>query len=141
MHMLLEGKTTDGFRHLLYEKLQKKEKVMGFGHRVYRNRMDPRASLMKEALRELAKEKKREDLFDMCEAGEAVMKEEKNLYPNLDYYAAPVYYLLSVPIALYTPIFFAARTLGLCAHVTEQYANNKLFRPRVLYSGPRDLHP
>ncbi|CDQ20715.1 citrate synthase [Halobacillus karajensis] len=141
MHMLLEGGTTDGFRHLLYEKLTNKEKVMGFGHRVYMKKMDPRAALMKEALRELSAERQREDLFEMCEAGEQLMKEEKGLYPNLDYYAAPVYYLLGIPIDLYTPIFFAARTLGLCAHVSEQYANNKLFRPRVLYTGPRGLHP
>ncbi|WP_026569189.1 MULTISPECIES: citrate synthase [Sediminibacillus] len=141
MYMLLEGKTTDGFRHLLYEKLKMKEKVMGFGHRVYMKKMDPRALLMKEALRELAAVNNRNDLMEMCEAGEQLMKEEKGLYPNLDYYAAPVYYLLGIPIDLYTPIFFAARTLGLCAHVSEQYANNKLFRPRVLYTGPRGLHP
>ena len=141
MHMLLEGETIDGFRHLLYEKLKNKEKVMGFGHRVYMKKMDPRAALMKEALRELAADRKCEKLFEMCEAGEQLMKEEKSLYPNLDYYAAPVYYLLGIPIDLYTPIFFAARTLGLCAHVSEQYANNKLFRPRVLYTGPRGLHP
>ncbi|WP_082235416.1 citrate synthase [Halobacillus massiliensis] len=141
MYMLLEGKTTDGFRRLLYEKLRSKEKIMGFGHRVYMKKMDPRAVLMKEALRELAENKKREDLFEMCEAGEQLMKEEKGLYANLDYYAAPVYYLLGIPIDLYTPVFFSARTLGLCAHVSEQYANNKLFRPRVLYTGPRGLHP
>ncbi|MFG6150237.1 citrate synthase [Halobacillus sp. B23F22_1] len=141
MHMLLEGRTTDGFRSLLYEKIKNKEKVMGFGHRVYMKKMDPRAALMKEALRELAAERKRDDLFGMCEAGEQLMKEEKGLYPNLDYYAAPVYYLLGIPIDLYTPIFFAARTLGICAHVAEQYSNNKLFRPRVIYTGPRGLHP
>ncbi|MGP4060519.1 citrate synthase [Halobacillus sp. H74] len=141
MHMLIEGETIDGFRRLLYEKLKNKEKIMGFGHRVYMKKMDPRASLMKEALRELSKDRNREDLFEMCEAGEDLMKQEKGLYPNLDYYAAPVYYLLGIPIELYTPIFFAARTLGLCSHVSEQYANNKLFRPRVLYTGPRGLHP
>lgn len=141
MHMLLEGETTDGFRHLLYKKLKNREKVMGFGHRVYMKKMDPRATLMKEALHELASSRNRRDLYEMCEAGEQLMKEEKSLYPNLDYYAAPVYYLLGIPIDLYTPIFFAARTLGLCAHVAEQYSNNKLFRPRVLYTGPRGLHP
>lgn len=141
MHMLLEGETVEGFRDLLYKKLQNKEKVMGFGHRVYMKKMDPRAALMKKALRELAAEKNREDLYEMCDAGEQLVKEEKGLYPNLDYYAAPVYYLLGIPIDLYTPIFFASRTLGLCAHVSEQYANNKLFRPRVLYTGPRGLHP
>ncbi|WP_102335625.1 citrate synthase [Salimicrobium jeotgali] len=141
MQMLVEGKTSEGFRLLLYDKLNRKEKIMGFGHRVYMKKMDPRAALMKESLRELSVDKNREDLFEMCEVGESVMKEEKGLYPNLDYYAAPVYYLLGIPIDLYTPIFFAARTLGLCAHVAEQYNTNKLFRPRVLYTGPRNLHP
>ncbi|KGX87381.1 citrate synthase [Pontibacillus litoralis] len=141
MYMLLEGKTVDGYRNLLYNKLQQKEKVMGFGHRVYMKKMDPRAALMKEALRELATEKGEAEIFEMCEAGEQIMKEEKGLYPNLDYYAAPVYYLLGIPIPLYTPIFFAARTLGLSAHVAEQQQNNKLFRPRVRYTGPRGLHP
>ncbi|MFC0523398.1 citrate synthase [Pontibacillus salicampi] len=141
MYMLLEGKTIDGFRNLLYEKLRNKEKIMGFGHRVYMKKMDPRAALMKEALRELAEEKGRMDLYEMCDAGEELMREEKGLYPNLDYYAAPVYYLLDIPIDLYTPIFYAARTVGLCAHISEQHANNKLFRPRVHYTGPRNLHP
>ncbi|MBH0229158.1 citrate synthase [Halobacillus yeomjeoni] len=141
MYMLLEGETVEGFRYLLYDKLKKKEKVMGFGHRVYMKKMDPRAALMKEALRELAEEKGRMDLYEMCEAGETLMREEKGLYPNLDYYAAPVYYLLDIPIELYTPIFYASRTLGLCAHIFEQHANNKLFRPRVNYTGPRGLHP
>ncbi|MBN8235697.1 citrate synthase [Halobacillus kuroshimensis] len=141
MHMLLEGRSVEGFRQLLLEKLARKEKVMGFGHRVYMRKMDPRASLMKEALRKLAAVKNREDLLECCEAGEELMKEEKGLYPNLDYYAAPVYYLLGIPIDLYTPIFFSARTLGICAHVAEQYTDNKLFRPRVHYTGPRGLHP
>ncbi|UOQ45747.1 citrate synthase [Halobacillus salinarum] len=141
MHMLLEAKTTDGFRHLLHQKLKNKEKIMGFGHRVYMKKMDPRATLMKKALKCLSDDKQRGDLYEMCEAGEQLMKEEKGLYPNLDYYAAPVYYLLGIPIDLYTPVFFAARTIGLCAHVAEQYGNNKLFRPRVLYNGPRGLHP
>ncbi|WP_283776852.1 citrate/2-methylcitrate synthase, partial [Bacillus cereus] len=70
-------------------------------------------------------------LYNMCEAGETVMREKKGLYPNLDYYAAPVYYMLGVPIPLYTPIFFSARTVGLCAHVIEQHSRNRLFRPRV----------
>ncbi|KGX91371.1 citrate synthase [Pontibacillus halophilus JSM 076056 = DSM 19796] len=141
MYMLLEGKTIDGFQHLLYEKLKNKEKIMGFGHRVYMKKMDPRALLMKEALKELAEEKDRMDLYEMCDAGETLMREEKGLYPNLDYYAAPVYYLLDIPIDLYTPIFYAARTVGLCSHVVEQHANNRLFRPRVQYNGPRGLHP
>lgn len=141
MYMLLEAKTEEGFRKLLYDKLSNKERIMGFGHRVYMKKMDPRAMLMKKALKELAEEKDRMDLYQMCELGEEIMKQEKGLYPNLDYYAAPVYYLLNIPIDLYTPIFFASRTAGLCAHVIEQHDHNRLFRPRVNYTGPRNLHP
>jgi citrate synthase len=96
---------------------------------------------MKESLAELVKEKNQQELYNMCVIGESVMKREKNLYPNLDYYAAPVYYLLGIPIDLFTPVFLAARTIGVCAHVMEQHENNRLFRPRVLYKGLRNLHP
>jgi citrate synthase (EC 2.3.3.1) len=102
--------------------------------------MDPRAQLLKETLRELVAAKGTgAELLEMCERGEAVMHAEKGLYPNLDYYAAPVYYLLDIPIELYTPIFFAARSAGLLAHIVEQHAQNRLYRPRVVYTGPRGL--
>ncbi len=137
MHMLLEAKTVEGFEKLLKSKLAKKEKIMGFGHRVYMKKMDPRALIMKQALRKLCDAKGDDLLYRMGEAGEAIMKEEKGLYPNLDYYAAPVYYMLGLPIELYTPIFFSSRTAGLCTHVIEQHENNRLFRPRVIYTGER----
>ncbi|HET7578742.1 MAG TPA: citrate synthase [Bacillales bacterium] len=140
MHMLLDGKTKEGFRKLLMDKLQNKERIMGFGHRVYMKKMDPRAALMKKALKNLADQKGNHELYEMCELGEDLMREEKGLFPNLDYYAAPVFYLLDIPIDLYTPVFFAARTVGLGAHVIEQHDNNRLFRPRVAYTGPRGLH-
>lgn len=135
MYMLQNAKSADEFETLLQKKLQNKEKIMGFGHRVYMKKMDPRASMMKESLKQLCDLKGDSLLLDMCEAGEKVMAEEKGLYPNLDYYAAPVYWMLGIPIPLYTPIFFSSRTAGLCAHVTEQHANNRLFRPRVKYTG------
>ncbi|MFD1168313.1 MULTISPECIES: citrate synthase [Bacillaceae] len=137
MHMLLEAKTVAGFEKMLMDKLERKEKIMGFGHRVYMKKMDPRASIMKESLKQLCEKKVDFLLLEMCEAGEKIMEEEKGLYPNLDYYAAPVYWMLGIPIALYTPIFFSARTVGLCAHVIEQHQNNRLFRPRVHYIGER----
>lgn len=137
MYMLLEAKTVEGFETLLLDKLKNKEKIMGFGHRVYMKKMDPRALIMKEALRKLCDEQGDDNLYRMCEAGEAIMEREKGLYPNLDYYAAPVYYMLGLPIELYTPIFFSSRTVGLCAHVIEQHENNRLFRPRVIYTGER----
>lgn len=141
MEMLKEAGTVEKFEEMLYTKLKNKEKVMGFGHRVYMKKMDPRALMMKEALKELCAEKGDHSLLEMCEAGEKIMAQEKGLYPNLDYYAAPVYWMLGIPIPLYTPIFFSSRTVGLCAHVMEQHENNRLFRPRVQYKGPRGLHP
>ncbi|MBW5445721.1 citrate synthase [Cohnella sp. CFH 77786] len=141
MKMLLEAGTEADIESLISGKLARKERIMGFGHRVYMKKPDPRAVLMKKALAVLAVEKDRTELFRMCAAGEEVMKREKGLFPNLDYYAAPVYYLLGIPIDLFTPVFLAARTAGICAHVMEQHESNRLFRPRVLYKGPRDLHP
>lgn len=141
MKMLLEAGTEANMEPLMMKKLAQKERIMGFGHRVYMKKVDPRAALMKEALAELVKAKNQQELYNMCVIGEEVMKCEKNLYPNLDYYAAPVYYLLGIPIDLFTPVFLAARTIGVCAHVIEQHDNNRLFRPRVLYNGPRNLHP
>lgn len=141
MTMLLEAGSADQIEPLIMKKLQNKERIMGFGHRVYMKKMDPRALLMKQALLKLAEEKGRQDLYDMCEIGEDVMRREKGLYPNLDYYAAPVYYLLNIPIDLYTPVFLAARVVGISAHVIEQHENNRLFRPRIRYIGPRNLHP
>ncbi|TNJ61619.1 citrate synthase [Paenibacillus hemerocallicola] len=141
MYMLQEAKTPEGLEKLMKARLAGKERIMGFGHRVYMKKMDPRALLMKEALADLCERRGSRELYEMCELGERIMREEKGLYPNLDYYAAPVYYLLGIPIDLYTPIFLASRTAGIGAHVMEQHANNRLFRPRVLYNGPRGLRP
>jgi citrate synthase len=140
MQMLLEAKTVSRFEELLETKLYKKERVMGFGHRVYMKKIDPRALMMKESLKQLCDMKGNDQLYQMCEAGEKIMEKEKGIYPNLDYYAAPVYWMLGIPISLYTPIFFSARTVGLCAHVIEQHANNRLFRPRVHYIGERHIY-
>lgn len=137
MYMLNEAKTVDGFEEMLQKKLLNKEKIMGFGHRVYMKKMDPRALMMKEALKLLSDINGDDLLLQMCEAGEKIMEREKGLYPNLDYYAAPVYWMLGIEIPLYTPIFFSSRTVGLCAHVMEQHANNRLYRPRVHYKGER----
>ncbi|MBD0380217.1 citrate synthase [Paenibacillus sedimenti] len=141
MLMLLEAGSEANLESLMLKKLAQKERIMGFGHRVYMKKADPRAILMKEALWKLTKAKNQPELYQMCVVGEEVMKREKNLYPNLDYYAAPVYHLLGIPIELFTPVFLAARTIGISAHVIEQHDNNRLFRPRVHYTGPRNLHP
>ncbi|MCR2803844.1 citrate synthase [Paenibacillus sp. SCIV0701] len=139
MDMLLEAETEAGMETLVRSKLAAKERIMGFGHRVYMKKPDPRALLMKEALAELSAERGDDRLLRMCVVGETIVASEKKLFPNLDYYAAPVYHLLGIPTPLFTPVFFAARTAGLCAHVMEQHENNRLFRPRVRYTGPRGL--
>lgn len=135
MHLLNETGSVSGFKDKLKEKLANHEKIMGFGHRVYMDRMDPRALVMKNILKELCDLQGDDTLLEMCEAGEAIMKKEKGLYPNLDYYAAPVFWLLDIPISLYTPIFFSARAVGFCAHIIEQQDDNYLYRPRVHYIG------
>ena len=138
MAMLERVTDPDVFERWLMDALARKERIMGFGHQVYRDRIDPRALLMKETLASFQTDTAR-CLLALCERGEAVMAREKRLYPNLDYYAAPVLRVLGVPTPLATPIIFAARTVGLLAHVLEQHANNRLFRPRVRYVGPRSL--
>ena len=143
MRMLLEEVVNpNAMAPYLKAKLQAKARIMGFGHRVYMHRPDPRAMMMKRLLGELVEAKgasvsKAHDLVAMCQIGEDVMRQEKGLFANLDYYAAPVYYLLGVPTELFTPIFFAARMAGLSAHIREQYGNNRLYRPRVRYVGAR----
>ena len=124
------------------ERLARKERIMGFGHRVYMRRYDPRAYLLKDAIPQLAHRRPEgPELVRIYQIVERVMLREKGLYPNTDYPVGLLYYLLGIPIELDTPIFLAARTAGLVAHVMEQHANNRLFRPRVLYQGPRGLHP
>ncbi|TXL66708.1 citrate synthase [Cerasibacillus terrae] len=135
MHDLLKADSASEFEELIMNKLRNKEKVMGFGHRVYMKKMDPRALVMKDALKQLCEAKGDYKLLEMCEAGEKVMEREIGIYPNLDYYVAPCYWLLDIPIPLYTPIFYGSRASGLTAHVIEQHDNNRLFRPRVKYTG------
>jgi len=120
------------------EKLAKKERIMGFGHREYKTG-DTRAVILKEYVRQLAEQAGRMDLYQIQETMERVMLREKNLHPNVDFPAAVIYYLMGIPIPLYTPIFAAARIVGWTAHVIEQHDDNRLIRPRSDYTGPRDL--
>src|SRR5699024_933527 len=112
--MVNEAATVEGFETLLKNKLANKEKVMGCGHRVYMDRMDPRALEMRKALTKHSELTGDTKLLDMCRKGEEVIKEAKGLYPNPDYYAAPVFWMLGIPIDLYTPIFFSSRVARLC---------------------------
>ncbi len=124
------------------DKLARKERIMGFGHRVYMHRPDPRAVLLGEDLPVLAERRPGGgDLVRSYEICAATMEREKGLYPNTDLPIGLLMYLLEIPIDLYTPVFLCARIAGLVAHVLEQHDDNRLYRPRVLYTGPRDKHP
>jgi citrate synthase len=119
------------------ERLQRHEKIMGFGHAVYRT-MDPRATVLKRIAREAGERHDDTVWSEIFEALEETTFEQKGLYPNVDLYAAGVYHVLGVPTDLMTPIFTLARMAGWTAHVREQYADNKVIRPGSEYVGPRD---
>jgi 2-methylcitrate synthase len=138
MKMLLElGQTASGDRvdDVIRGKLTRKEKIPGFGHRVYKTE-DPRATHLRQMSRELGKRSGNTAWFDMSQRIEALVKGEKKLNPNVDFYSASTYYALGIPLDLYTPIFAVSRISGWTAHVLEQYANNRLIRPRADYTGP-----
>ena len=138
MKMLLElGENVGGDRidDFVRGKLARKEKIPGFGHRVYRTE-DPRATHLRQLSRELGKRAGSTAWFDMSQRIEALVKAEKKLNPNVDFYSASMYYTLGIPIDLFTPIFAVSRMSGWTAHVLEQYANNRLIRPRADYTGP-----
>jgi 2-methylcitrate synthase len=116
-------------------KLAKKIKIPGFGHRVYHTE-DPRATHLRQMSRDLGQRAGQAIWFEMSQRIEAVVKAEKKLNPNVDFYSATTYYALGIPIDLFTPIFAVSRISGWTAHVLEQYANNRLIRPRAEYIGP-----
>ncbi|MEX2310066.1 MAG: citrate/2-methylcitrate synthase [Pirellulales bacterium] len=115
--------------------LGRKEKIMGFGHRVYKDG-DPRAVYLKELCGQLAKETGNEQFEEMAEVIQRVIWDEKKLPPNLDWPSARLYHYMGLPIELYTPLFVLSRVAGWCAHVIEQHDNNRLIRPRARYTGP-----
>ena len=115
--------------------LEKKEKIMGFGHRVYTT-SDPRNSVNKKMSKILAQEYGDNQLYDISEAIENTMWEKKKLFANADFYAASVYHFMGIPTYLFTPIFVCSRITGWAAHVMEQRKDNKLIRPAAEYVGP-----
>ncbi|CAN5682051.1 citrate synthase [soil metagenome] len=119
-------------------KLARKVKIPGFGHRVYRTE-DPRATHLRRMSKELGEKAGNTRWFEMSRRIEALVTGEKKLYPNVDFYSASTYYTLGIDIDLFTPIFAVSRISGWTAHCLEQYANNRLIRPRTDYIGPE--HP
>ena len=139
MEMLLEVKDPAKAQEFLQTSFRQGRKVMAFGHRVYKE-FDPRARLCKGYLKEMLKRRGGDDsLYRLCEAIEQGMWEAKHIPPNLDYYAAPIFYLLGIDVPLYTPIFTASRVFGWMAHYNEQVEENKLISPDATYVGPSGL--
>ncbi|HKT21390.1 MAG TPA: citrate/2-methylcitrate synthase, partial [Nitrososphaerales archaeon] len=139
MEMLLKVRDPAKAGEFLDATFKEGRKLMGFGHRVYKA-FDPRARLCKEYLGQMV-ERRGEGgrLYELCDAVEKEMWERKKIPPNLDYYAAPIFYLLGIEVPLYTPIFAASRVFGWMAHYNEQVEENKLIRPDSVYVGPMGL--
>jgi citrate synthase len=139
--MFAEIASPDRTEPYLLEKLAAHERVMGFGHRVYKDRADPRAVLLRTDLDGMvARSPDAARMVDIYDRATEVMAREKGLHPNADLPIGLILSLLGIPVELFTPIFMCARIAGIGAHVIEQHDHNRLYRPRVLYIGPRDLH-
>jgi citrate synthase len=135
IRMLTDIASLERVDDALHGKLARKEKIMGFGHRVYHTE-DPRATHLRAMSKALAESSGETRWYDMSRRIEKIMNEEKKLNSNVDFYSASVYYMLGIPPDLFTPIFAVSRISGWAAHVLEQYANNRLIRPRAEYIGP-----
>lgn len=135
MAMLEEIGSMDNVQTYIENKLNNKEKIMGFGHRVYKNG-DPRAKHLQKMSRELGKITGNMKWYDMSVQIEEIVTGMKGLKPNVDFYSASVYTSLKIPRDLFTPIFAFSRVSGWTAHILEQYENNRLIRPRAEYVGP-----
>lgn len=135
MAMLEEIGSIDKVEEYIKDKFAKKEKIMGFGHRVYR-KGDPRAKHLHEMSSKLADLKGDRKWVEMSEKIEEIVVSEKQLPPNVDFYSASTYTYLGIPRDLFTPIFAMSRVSGWTAHILEQYSNNRLIRPRAEYVGP-----
>ena len=139
MHAFEEIGTADRAEAWLDEALAEKRKIMGFGHRVYKNG-DSRVPTMKAALDTLVTEFDRHDLGDLYDALEKAMGDRKGIKPNLDYPSGPAYNLMGFDTETFTPLFVASRIVGWTAHIMEQQASNALIRPLSAYNGVEERH-
>jgi citrate synthase len=139
--MIMLGKIGDASKaeEWIRAALARKDKIMGFGHRVYKNG-DPRAKHLMKLSESLGKLKGETKWFEMSRVVDGVVQKEKGLLPNVDFYSASTCHYLGIPTDLFTPVFACSRVTGWTAHVCEQLAHNRLIRPRAEYLGARDQH-
>lgn len=138
MKTLLEIGTAENADAFIKKALTDKRKIMGFGHAVYKTE-DPRATHLRRFSKETGDSAGDSKWYEISRKVEEVMLSEKGLFPNVDFYSASTYYMMGIPLDLYTPIFAISRISGWTGHVLEQYSDNKLIRPRAEYIGQRDV--
>ena len=136
--MLKKIGTIEKAQQFVKDALSAKEKVMGIGHRVYKNG-DPRAAILRKISERLTAKIGKPELYQISTLIDDTMYKEKGLMPNVDFYSATVYFSMGIPTDLYTPIFAVSRMAGWLAHAAEQYANNRIYRPRGKWTGKTGL--
>jgi citrate synthase len=135
MKLLMDIGSSDRVGEEIRERLARKERIMGFGHRVYKT-SDPRAVILKRFSKLLSEHSDEPYWYSMSDEIERAVLEEKGLYPNVDFYSASTYHYLGIETGLFTPIFAMSRVVGWAAHVIEQHGDNRLIRPSSEYVGP-----
>ncbi|MDT7542721.1 MAG: citrate synthase [Acidobacteriota bacterium] len=138
MKMLLKIGDVSRAEEFVKDALAQKKKIMGIGHAVYTTE-DPRATHLRRFSKEVGARGGETKWYDISRKIEEFMLREKGMYPNVDFYSASTYYMMGIPLDLFTPIFAVSRISGWTGHILEQYANNKLIRPRAEYIGARGL--
>ena len=138
MRMMLEIGDTANVEPYICDALDRKQRIMGFGHRVYRTMADPRSVYLRDRLSELCAESGDFHFYKLATKIADTVEAQKGLFPNVDFYMAPVLYLLGVPLELFVTVFAISRVPGWAAHVMEQHANNKIIRPLSAYVGPEN---
>jgi citrate synthase len=141
MKMLNEIPSLDAVEDYVMGKVSRKEKIMGFGHRVYKT-YDPRATYLKTLAKQLATDTGNQDLYEKSSRVEQIMEREvgaKGIYPNVDFYSATTYHCIGLRLDLFTPMFALSRIAGWSGHCIEQLAANRLIRPKADYVGPHEV--
>ncbi len=136
LKLILKFKTPEEAKTGVEKMLRDKALIMGFGHRVYTD-SDPRSDIIKACSKQLSEELEDGSIYSVSEQIEKIMRNEKKLFPNLDFYSASAYHFCDIPMEMFTPLFVISRTTGWAAHIIEQRGDNKLIRPLAEYTGPK----